>query len=198
MKVKDYFEVCWTPSPSKRIMFAFGTSSKHQLLEYRLDSGPDSRVPTSGMAQAAHTFRIGELAEQSGLTPDTLRYYERRGLLVRPRRSPGGFRLYSPDTLDRLHFIRHAQAVGLTLDDIGTLLSFNGKRGLIHCQRVNELLAARLADLDRKIKGLTAFRRTLQTHLRTCEEAMNTQTNPRCPVVDDLAGGKKRKPLDRN
>ena len=117
------------------------------------------------MAQASQTFRIGEVAEQSGMTPDALRYYERRGLLVRPPRSPGGFRLYPLDTLDRLQFIRHAQAVGLTLDDIGTLLSFNGKRGLTNCKRVHELLAARLADLDRKIKGLTAFRRTLQNHL---------------------------------
>ena len=87
------------------------------------------------MAQAVQSLHIGELAEQNGMTRDTLRYYERRGLLVKPPRSPGGFRLYPPDTLDRLQFVRHAQGVGLTLDDIGTLLSFNGKRGLTHCKR---------------------------------------------------------------
>ena len=141
---------------------------------------------------APEPFRIGELAAHSGLTPDTLRYYEKRGLLVRPPRSPGGFRLYPPDTLDRLHFIRHGQAVGLTLDDIGALLSFNGKRGLTHCKQVHDLLATRLSDVDRKIKALTSFRRTLQTHLRACEDAMSTESNPTCPVVEDLAGGTKR------
>ncbi len=149
------------------------------------------------MAQAAQTFRIGEVAEQSGMTPDALRYYERRGLLVRPARSPGGFRLYPPDTVDRLRFIRHAQAVGLTLDDIGTLLSFNGRRGLTHCKGVHALLVTRLTDLDRKIKTLTVFRRTLQAHLHACEQAMDTQANPRCPVVDDLAGTPKRARLKR-
>ena len=108
------------------------------------------------MAQAVQSLRIGELAEQSGMTRDTLRYYERRGLLVKPPRSPGGFRLYPPDTLDRLQFVRHAQGVGLTLDDIGTLLSFNGKRGLTHCKGVHALLTARLTELDRKIGALTS------------------------------------------
>ena len=149
------------------------------------------------MAQAVQSFRIGELAEQSGMTPDTLRYYERRGLLVKPPRSPGGFRLYPPDTLDRLQFIRHAQGVGLTLDDIGTLLSFNGKRGLTHCKGVHARLAARLTELDRKLRALTAFRRTLQAHLHDCEKAMHSQPNPRCPVVDDLAGRTKRGRADR-
>ncbi len=105
--------------------------------------------------------------------------------------------MYTPNALDRLRFIRQAQAVGLTLDDVGALLSFNGKRGLTNCKAVQTLLTARLAEVDRKIKTLTAFRRTLRAHLRACEQATDTQTNPRCPVVDDLAGKPKSARLER-
>ena len=72
-------------------------------------------------------FRIGELAAQTRLTPDTLRYYERLGLLPHPPRTSGGFRLYSAATLGRVRFIRQAQTVGLTLDEIHELVTFDGR-----------------------------------------------------------------------
>ena len=138
------------------------------------------------MRLSGRTVQIGELAEQSGLTPDTLRYYERRGLLATPARSAGGFRLYPPDTLDRLRFIRQSQSVGLSLDDISALLDFNGKRGKAHCRGVQKLLTSRLADLDAKIDALTTFRHMLSAYLDACEHAVQTERNPRCPVMDDL------------
>ena len=70
------------------------------------------------------TYQIGELAARSGLTPDALRYYERLGLLARPQRTSGGFRVYQVETLERLRFIKQAQMVGLTLNEIAALVTY--------------------------------------------------------------------------
>ena len=88
------------------------------------------------MAASDRTYRIGELAAQSGLTPDTLRFYERLSLFPKPSRSRGGFRLYTADTFDRLQFIKRAQVLGFTLDEIRELVGFNGQGGLRRCRRV--------------------------------------------------------------
>ena len=98
---------------------------------------------TLTVASSTPSIRIGELARIGGLTPDTLRYYERRGLLAQVPRSPGGFRLYPPETLERMKFIRQSLSVDLTLDDIGQLLDFNGRRGLSHCKEVHGLLTGK-------------------------------------------------------
>ena len=82
------------------------------------------------MPVSDRTCRIGELAAQSGLTPDALRYYERLGLLPAPARSQGGFRLYPITTLDRLNFIKRAQLLGFHLEEIRQRVSFNGRGGL--------------------------------------------------------------------
>ena len=85
-----------------------------------------------------------------------------------------------------LRLIRQSQSVGLSLDDISALLDFNGKRGKTHCRGVQKLLTSRLADLDAKIDALTTFRHMLSAYLDACERAVQTERNPRCPVMDDL------------
>ena len=78
------------------------------------------------MVLADHAYRIGQVAARSGLTPDTQRFYERLGLLPKPSRTRCGFRLYAADAFDRLQFIKRAQVLSFTLDEIGELVGFNG------------------------------------------------------------------------
>ena len=75
------------------------------------------------MRMSSGELRIGELATRAGVSIDTIRYYERRRLLPRAERSRGGFRLYTPETVDRLRFIKQAQEIGFSLDEIGDLLA---------------------------------------------------------------------------
>ena len=72
-------------------------------------------------------YRIGELATLTGLTRDALRYYEREGLLDRPARTPGRFRIYTSSAIERVRFIKRAQALGFTLAEIQELVRYNGK-----------------------------------------------------------------------
>lgn len=89
-------------------------------------------------------YRIGQVARETGLTPDTLRYYERFGLLPPSPRTSGGFRMYTAATLTRLRFIKQAQALGLSLEQIQDLVAHLDNGGREHCRRVRELLAAKL------------------------------------------------------
>lgn len=132
------------------------------------------------------TYQIGELAARSGLTPDTLRYYERLGLLRPSRRSAGGFRLYDEATFDRLRFIKQAQLLGLSLDEIHALVSYRGQGGTKRCRRVRDLLRAKLADLERQLAELQEFRRTLRGCLEECERRLAGPGEAECPVIETL------------
>ena|ERR1700687_5883159 len=132
-------------------------------------------------------FRIGELSAQSGLSRDALRYYERLGLMPRMRRTSGGFRLYPPETLDRIRFIKQAQIHGLTLREIRDLLGFEGRRGRERCRQVHRLLTRKLADLDGRLQQLQEFRQTLGSYLSQCERALGRAAEEECPVVREFS-----------
>jgi len=102
-------------------------------------------------------MRIGELAERSGVSAKTIRYYEDIGLLPAPARSGSGYRDYEPSTADRLAFIRAAQAVGLSLGEIRGIVALRDE-GQTPCGHVLDLLRSRAADLDRRIAELRALR----------------------------------------
>ncbi len=133
-----------------------------------------------------NAYRIGEVAAKAGVTPDTLRYYERLGVLPRARRTSGGLRLYGDDVLSRVRFIQQAQSFGLTLKDVRQLVTEQGRPGRERCRRVRDLLAVRLTEVDTRMSELRAFRKTLQTHLEACEHALESD-QPACPVIDELA-----------
>src|SRR5215471_2270515 len=120
----------------------------------------------------ARALRIGELAEQSGVSRDALRYYERRGLLSRPQRTAGRFRVYPPETVDRLRFIKQAQMVGLTLQEIAALVGHRTDSGLRRCRQVRDLLRAKMTDVEAKLSELEDFRRTLSEYLAQCERTL--------------------------
>ena len=138
------------------------------------------------------TYQIGKLAARSGVTPDTVRYYERRGLLSAPRRTRGGFRVYPAETLERLRFIKQAQAVGLTLHEIRELVGYQDQGGLKRCRRVRDLLQAKLVELQAKLTELEEFRHTLSGYLNKCEQTLlagetaNRRGEADCPVIETL------------
>jgi DNA-binding transcriptional MerR regulator len=114
-------------------------------------------------------MRIGEISEQSGLSTKALRYYERVGLIEEADRTPSGYRDYDGDVLDRLRFIRSAQAAGLTLGEIKGVIAFR-EQGSPPCGHVLELIDRRAVDLDRRIAELRRLRdelRRLAQHGRT-------------------------------
>jgi MerR family copper efflux transcriptional regulator len=112
-------------------------------------------------------MKIGELASLSGLSVDTIRFYEKQGLIPPPRRTDANYRVYDADTPRRLIFIRKARDLGFTLQEIGQLLALSedGQAGAID---VKERSQAKLAELDRKISEMKAMRRSLEKLVASC------------------------------
>ena len=136
------------------------------------------------MGRMSEGLTIGELASLCGVSRDTVRFYERERLLPAPRRSASGYRLYEEPDAARVRFVRRAQAIGLTLDDIRELLSIRGARTPQECRRVAARLKARIEAVDQKIAQLKAFREELARNLERCERVDSDS----CPVVSELAG----------
>ncbi len=126
-------------------------------------------------------LRIGQLATLTGVSLDALRYYERRHLLPRARRTQGGFRLFGSETVERVRFIKHAQELGFSLVEIGQLLSAGNAT---QCRQVRDLLKEKLAEMDKRLKAMRTFRRMLAAHLEECEQELGDHGQAaRCPVV---------------
>lgn len=115
-------------------------------------------------------MRIGELATLAGATPDTLRYYERLGLLPRPTRTNGGYRLYERAALERIALIRKAHALGLTLREVGEVLEI-ASGGRDPCPHVRALLERRLGEIRARIADLRSLERTLGEVLAEAQRA---------------------------
>jgi DNA-binding transcriptional MerR regulator len=143
------------------------------------------------MMDALRTYRIGEIASHTGVSVDTLRYYEKRRLLSAPPRTEGGYRRYSDDVVRQVRFIKQAQSLGLTLDDIQQLLSGQQRRTPASCRKVRDLLTRRIEDIDARITELRDFRRTLRDHRTACERALAGSTEPPCPTIEALDGPKR-------
>jgi DNA-binding transcriptional MerR regulator len=106
---------------------------------------------------ATRGLRVSELAEAVGVAPDTIRYYERAGLLPAPDRTPSGYRAYDASAIDRIQFIQGAQRLGLRLKDIANLLAIRDT-GECPCEPAEQLLTRRLAELDAEVTRLAALR----------------------------------------
>ena len=128
--------------------------------------------------------RIGEVAQRAGVSVDTIRYYEKRKLLPPSPRSKGGFRLFAVETIERVRFIKQAQEMGFSLDEIRTLLTGGGSGA---CGQMRDLLHAKLEEIGRRMKGLRTFQRTLTRHLQACEaELARHGAAAKCPVVAEI------------
>lgn len=104
---------------------------------------------------------IRDLAQQTGVSAKTIRYYESIRLLPRPKRAANNYRQYTPADAERLRFIASARALGLSLADISEILAARDK-GIAPCQRILDATARRLAEIDRRIMDLLALRDSLQ------------------------------------
>ena len=129
-------------------------------------------------------LRIGEVATSAGVSIDTVRYYERRRLLPIARRTPSGYRIFSSDAIEQVLFIKQAQELGFSLNEIATLLTNNG---INDCRRVHDLLQVKLSELDARMKSMRAFRGKLSNYLDECEEELKKHGNTaECPVVVEI------------
>jgi len=106
------------------------------------------------------TLTVGELAEHAAVSPHTIRYYDRIGMLPAPHRTEAGYRRYEPDTVDRLRFIRGAQSVGLRLREVRELLAVMDQ-GRCPCGHTEQLVRQRLAETDAEIGRLHSLRTAL-------------------------------------
>lgn len=120
-------------------------------------------------------MRIGELADQAGISAKTIRYYEQIGVLAPPARTPSGYRDYDRSALGRLAFVRAAQAAGLTLGEIRQVIALR-ERGQAPCEHVTALLQRRARELGTRIAELQA----LQGHLEQLSERARTLDPRRC------------------
>jgi DNA-binding transcriptional MerR regulator len=102
-------------------------------------------------------MRSGQLARQSGVSTDTLRHYERLGLLPRPQRTTGNYRDYAPTSQQRVELIRRALTIGFSLAELKTVLAVRDKGGA-PCRRVRSLLRSKIHDLDQQIRNLVSLR----------------------------------------
>src|SRR5215210_2407608 len=111
-------------------------------------------------------LKIGEVSKRSGVGVEALRFYEKSGLLDRPSRTYGGYRVYGEDVLERLAFIKQAQALGFSLDEIRRIVD-DARRGESPCDEVREIVRRRMGELDERLRELQRHRRELK---KTLEE----------------------------
>ena len=126
---------------------------------------------------------IGRLAATAGVHVETIRYYQRRGLLAEPVRPLGGVRHYDGEQLARLQFIRRAQTVGFTLDEIAELLSVHGRQA---CEETRQLTQHKLADVRRRMDELRQLETELEQLVAACDVAADGE---HCPALCYLATG---------
>ena len=128
------------------------------------------------------SLTIGRLAREAGVNLETVRYYERRGLLPRPPRSASGYRLFPVEAARRLRFIRRAQELGFSLGEIRELLSLR-MSATARSTDVRSRAEAKIADIDAKIRSLDSMKRTLRNLTNACEGCGPIAA---CPILESL------------
>jgi DNA-binding transcriptional MerR regulator len=127
-------------------------------------------------------MRTGEVAARAGVNVQTLRYYERRGLLPEPERRESGYRVYRPDAVRTVRFIKRAQELGFGLRDAEVLLAL-AAGGPDNCDTARELAEAKIAELDRRIADLQSMRASLGRLAATCA---SPRAERDCPLLDSI------------
>jgi MerR family mercuric resistance operon transcriptional regulator len=144
----------------------------------------DTSLNRESMAMGRRAeIHIGELSRRTGCNVETIRYYERVGLLPRPPRSAARYRLYDGADVDRLAFVRRGRELGFTLDQVRALLALSVNNGEDTCSEVRQLAAGHLAEVRAKIADLCAMERVLSNAVRRCDAG----ELPGCPLIDTLS-----------
>ena len=128
------------------------------------------------------SLTIGRVAAQAGVNLETLRYYERRGLLPKPARGRSGYRLFRPDDVRRVKFIKHAQMLGFSLNEIAELLSLRVDRGTT-CADIKQRAEKKILAINEKIQGLKHMKKALSAMSASCRGRGPTS---KCPILEAL------------
>lgn len=137
-------------------------------------------VPKYGVNPKMSEITIGTLARSAGVGVETVRYYQRRGLLSAPNGRKGAFRVYGDAELTRLRFIRRAQALGFSLDEIADLLALDEETDR---ENARAFAKAKIADIESRIRQLEDIRNALQGLVHCCE---HTEAPAPCPILHAL------------
>jgi DNA-binding transcriptional MerR regulator len=146
-----------------------------------------SDVVKKCIATSSQSLRIGEVARQTGLTVDALRFYEKERLLQRPPRTSGGFRLFSAEDIERVRFIRQVQELGFSLGEVKELLVL--RTGSVDaCSRVRGLLEEKLIKVRHHIRELCKLEQELKGAIQRCDTTQrSTRRNEQpCPVLETV------------
>lgn len=136
---------------------------------------------------------IGSVAREAGVGIETIRFYEREGLISAPPRSASGYRQYPQDAVERIRFIQRAKELGFSLAEVRSLLDLR-VRSDAECQDVRVRAENKLKDIDAKIRDLRAIRRVLSELTQACSAG---KTTGECPILDSLAHGSRPVGADR-
>jgi MerR family mercuric resistance operon transcriptional regulator len=128
------------------------------------------------------TLTIGQVAREARVGLETIRFYERQGLIEGPPRRPSGYRAYPPETVLRVRFIRTAKDLGFSLKEIGELLSLRVDP-VGSCSEIRTMAELKIADIEERVRALQRIRRTLRKLVTACEAREATSE---CPILDSL------------
>jgi MerR family copper efflux transcriptional regulator len=141
----------------------------------------------SNPSPAGSVWRVGALAKASGVSADTLRHYERKGVLPFIRRSSNGYREYPPQALDRILLVRRALAVGFTLDELASILKMRD-RGGAPCREVRAIAVSKLSELETQLRELRSLRDYLRKTVTHWDERLaKTDAGEQAGLLEALA-----------
>lgn len=169
----------WQPNRSTAA-YALGERShicKHPAGAVSLDLVPGYRAYRPVM-------RSSEVASQAGVNVQTLRYYERRGILPEPRRSGSGYRAYDAQAVRTVRFVKRAQQLGFSLEEIDSLLEL-AAGGPANCDAAKALAIGKIGELEAKIASLSAMRDSLRRLAATCDRSRNKRECPLLEAIED-------------
>ena len=133
--------------------------------------------------------KIGQVAIQTGLSIDTIRFYEKQGLSKRPLRTEGGFRVFGPEEIEGLKFVRKAQELGFSLEEIRELLVLRAEN-VPACSHVKEMLEQKLVGVGQKIQELRSLKRSLNKALHKCQRSLRKAGRGHqepCRVLEEMS-----------
>ena len=153
-----------------------------------LELTPDCTVGMGARREVSQAPKIGQVAQETGLSIDTIRFYEKQGLLKRSPRTEGGFRLFGISDIEALKFVRKAQELGFSLNEIRELLILRADH-VPACSHVKELLDQKLTSAEQKIAELQNLERSLKRALQKCKQELKTAAPGHeecCPVLEEI------------
>jgi DNA-binding transcriptional MerR regulator len=136
-------------------------------------------------------MQIGQVAQSTGLSIDTIRFYEKQGLVHAPPRSSGGYRVYDERDVERFRFVGRAQSLGFSLQEIRELLVIESREG-DGCSHVHELIATKIDQVKEKIVELRRIESRLTKAQKQCSAALMKSCSAQCPVLEELGAGMRK------